>query len=287
MANLHSHREIDLINVFCVILDNDNVQSDDGAEIKQYQARPDFLLNVLRLFGMEVDSTDDVLKVSERCFYTPAQVVQLHEHIGWELIRGEVSDNIFKDALSDLETDNSEGKWVFIARVRHDIVKLDRLADISVLVGKIRAAPFLNRMGTSQNDVHTGINTIRERVKLEKTGDIAIFRPNKEKGAFFDNVSKYVVGSEAPVGNKDGEGGIVIPIREVAKSAELIFFHTRLKDAIQISFAEKIVQGNSVEGVEAHLGMSAGRVEGIRVFRVSEEAELATIATRKNVFVLE
>jgi len=97
-------------------------------------------------------------------------------------------------------------------------------------------------------------------------------------------VSKDVVGRKAPVGNKDGASTIGIPVHEVADGTELILFHSRLKDAIQIPFTEEIIQGNGVHRVEPPSGSTARRVERIWVVRVSVDVELTAVATNEIIF---
>ena len=50
MANFKGHSEIDLINMFGVILRYNNVRSDNSAKIEQNKPSPDFLFNVFNLF---------------------------------------------------------------------------------------------------------------------------------------------------------------------------------------------------------------------------------------------
>ena len=50
MTYFYCHCKIDLICMFCIFLHYDYMFCNDGTEIKQYQAAPDFLFNVLDLF---------------------------------------------------------------------------------------------------------------------------------------------------------------------------------------------------------------------------------------------
>jgi len=92
---------------------------------------------------------------------------------------------------------------------------------------------------------------------------VNILHPDEKENAFFYGVGKEVLAGEPPVGNKYGGTTIFVPIGKVADSAEFILFHTWLKHAIQISFAEEIVQGNGVQRVETPKGLTARRVERI------------------------
>ena len=97
-------------------------------------------------------------------------------------------------------------------------------------------------------------------------------------------MSEEVIAGEAPIGDKYGCAGIGIPVSEVADSAELILVHAWLKHAIQISFAEDVVQGNGVQGIEAAGRSGARRVESARVVRVSGDVELTAVASNEIVF---
>jgi len=53
-----------------------------------------------------------------------------------------------------------------------------------------------------------------------------------------------VVAGKPPVGDENRGSAVGVPAGEAADGAELILYHPRLYDAIQISFAEDIEQKN-------------------------------------------
>ena len=63
VAYFHRHCKIDLINMFCILLLYYDMCCNDGTKIKQYQASPDLLLNVLCLFRMKIDCPYSVFKI--------------------------------------------------------------------------------------------------------------------------------------------------------------------------------------------------------------------------------
>jgi len=110
MADFHSHCEINLINMLCVILLNNHFARNNGAEIKKYQAGPDFLGSVLHLFRMEISDSNGMHKIPKRSFDSPAHMVQLLDFFERELVSGEICDNIYKIIICDLGANNPKEK---------------------------------------------------------------------------------------------------------------------------------------------------------------------------------
>ena len=65
MADFHGHSEIDLIHMLGVVFLNNNMRGNNGTEVEQDEASPDFLLNVPNLFRMEINGADGMLKIPE------------------------------------------------------------------------------------------------------------------------------------------------------------------------------------------------------------------------------
>ena len=137
-AGLKSLGEVGLILVFGILLLNLDAGYDLGTEVVKDGPRPYFLNDVLILFGMKRLEAERVLKVAEGIFLVPPQVVQILEILKVELALRQIRNDVLKAAGPYLEAHYPEGDIIF-AEIPLDVIHGDRLAYVTVLIGKLRA----------------------------------------------------------------------------------------------------------------------------------------------------
>ena len=101
---------VQLIKMFSfpVTLSHNCSDSNRFTKVVENQTRPDFLLDIVCFFRVEMSQSYGILQFPERCFNSPSHMVQFFYVFWRELLWGKICDNAFVRTVSNWKPNDSQ-----------------------------------------------------------------------------------------------------------------------------------------------------------------------------------
>lgn len=252
------------------------------AEIVKNQPCPNLLENVLWLLGAELLQGEYALEVAEGCLDAPAFPVDPFQPFRWELLQGKIRDDVFKDAVLQLEADNSEtDRNLFLCSWLYE-VKRGSGGNHTVEFRMFRMLPKSRCPGTGQIELDMGIQGIGKRCGAKKIPDISIICPYHIVAANLLRMEKEVERSESAVCSKDsffqGQGR---SLNQFAKGCMLVLFGAVLDDGIKVFLGAQILEGDHMQVVIPTDIPLVGEMMVFPVLEVVGDIDLCSVHSQK------
>ena len=220
------------------------------AEIVKNQPCPNLLENVFQLLGAELLQGEYALEVAEGGLDAPAFPVDPFQPFRRELIHGKIRDDVLKDAVLQLEADNSEADRNLFPCARLQEVKCCFGGDHTIELRMLRVLSKPRCPGTGQIEGDTGIHGIGKRCGAKKMPDISIICPNHIAATAPLRMEKEVEGNESAICSKDSFiQGQRRSLNQFAKGCMLVFFGAVLDDDVKVFLGAQILKGDRMQVV--------------------------------------
>ena len=252
------------------------------AEIVKNQPCPNLLEDEFRLLGTELLQGEYALKVTEGCLNAPAFPVDPHQPFLRELLHGKVCDDVLKDAVLQLEANNSESDRKLFPCARLQEIERGLRGNHAVAFRLIRVLSNPRCPGTGQIAGDAGIHDIGKRCGAKKIPDISVICSNHIVAASPFRMEKEVEGSESAICSKDsmfpGKGR---SLNQFTKCGMLVLCGTVLDDGVQKFLGAQILKGNRIQVVIPADIPLVGKMMVFLVLDVIGDVDLRSVHSQK------